>query len=75
MEQGAKPFWQSKTLWGAVLLVLGAILSSFGVEVTPSEQETIAISGLQMVGAGTELVGLVMVIYGRFKAKQKLTAK
>lgn len=74
MEPITKPFWQSKTLWGAVITLTGALLFMvFGTGATPAEQEG-ATNAVMMVIAGiTELIGIVTVIVGRVKAKKDLS--
>ena len=64
-----KPFFQSKTIIGAVLMLLPLVLEFYQV---PASQEELAKAGAdltQAVQGITGLIGFGMVIYGRFKAK------
>lgn len=56
---------RSKTIWGAVIMAAVSLVAIGGVEIT--EQET-----QQIVESVTALVGVVLVIWGRFSAKQKV---
>lgn len=66
-----KPWWQSKTVWGAVAASAGAI-----------GPDLMAHAGLfgggqgvvHALGYGLALVGTVTAIYGRFAATAQLTA-
>lgn len=58
-----KAFWKSKTLWGALLTVAGMA----GLPVDGIKEEI-----LQIIDLVTQIVGLVMVVYGRFKADAPL---
>lgn len=68
-----KPFWQSKTLWGLLLMVLGFVLPMLGVTVPENMQEDVLADVMGMMPAISKVVGGVLVIIGRFKATKKLT--
>lgn len=55
----------SKTIWGAIITVLGMLGQQFGLELTGSETTELA-------GALATVGGAVLAIYGRFKAKGKI---
>lgn len=63
MTQDAKSFLQSRTIWGAIISVVGAVMSAAGFD-------TGALDGLdaEMV----VLVGGALSTYGRFKAVRKI---
>ncbi|MEW5725338.1 MAG: hypothetical protein AB1896_19650 [Thermodesulfobacteriota bacterium] len=62
-----KPFWQSKTVWGVALTVVGGLLAQFGVNIPWSEAQIPAVAG-DMVG----LIGAVLAVYGRFRAEKAI---
>lgn len=63
-----KPWYQSLTLWGAVVAGASAILNAAGVPVSEPEQRQVAET---LTHAG-ELAGLVMVVWGRIRARHAL---
>jgi len=67
-----KKWWLSKTLWGAACLIAAFLLTWLGVEVTPEEQQTFVDMLVEVLDKITALVGLVLVIIGRFKANTHL---
>jgi hypothetical protein len=58
-----KPFLLSKTIWGAIIAMVGAVMNSMGFE-------TSALSGLD--GEIVTLIGGALAIYGRVRAVDKL---
>lgn len=71
MKDIKNPF-ASKTVWGAILVVLGLLGRAFGVDV-PKEE----ISGvIELLGANwenfTQLFGAILAIWGRITANKKL---
>lgn len=67
-----KAWYLSKTVWGAVMALVGLVsppaLKWFGA--TPDEATTTIVA---IVGAVVDLVGLVLVVVGRVKAAGPLT--
>lgn len=63
-----KPWWQSRTIWGsiAVLLVLVIKLIKPDAEVTDTEL-------LDVIMATVGIVGSIMAIWGRIAAQKRLT--
>lgn len=68
----AKPWYLSKTIWGAILMFAALLLSFFGVTVTPEEQASMADLIIQIAEGVVGLVGFVLTIYGRFKATKPI---
>ncbi len=64
-----KPWYQSVTLWGAVVAGVSAVANAAGVPVSDAEQQQVA-ETLTHVG---ELVGLGLVVWGRVRARHQLT--
>lgn len=63
-----KPWWQSKTLWGAIVTIGSAALDLAGLEL--GEAETEALTGfLTSLGAA---IGGIIAIVGRLKAKSRI---
>ena len=60
-----KPFWVSKTFWGAVLAVLAPIAAQKGY----------IVNGEPMLNDIVSVLGGALAIYGRFVADTKLTVK
>ncbi len=68
----AKPFFQSKTIVGAVMMAISLGLQFYQIDAGADELAA-ATSDLTLAIQGvTGFFGFVMVIYGRIKAKQPL---
>lgn len=78
----SKPWYESITVWGAGIGVLGTVLGFVNIVITPEAQQTLA-EGAAQVATGlstkdwgsvlsgiTALVGAVMSIIGRKQADQ-----
>ena len=63
-----KPWWQSRTLWGAVVTIVSAILGLAGVELGEADRGSL-VELLASLGAA---VGGVIAILGRLQAKQRI---
>ena len=63
-----KPWWQSKTLWGALVTIGSAALGLAGLELGDSDKETL-IELLTSLGAA---IGGVIAIFGRVTAKSRI---
>ncbi|MFN7011130.1 MAG: hypothetical protein ACK4PN_13955 [Allorhizobium sp.] len=61
----AKPWYQSKTVWGALIAIAAPLLKQAGVELGLAEQANLADALTTIVGA----LGGVLAIYGRVTAK------
>jgi len=57
----------SKTIWGAIITVIGLLLQQFGVDVSGLQQADLA-------GALATVAGVVLTVYGRFRASGKISA-
>jgi hypothetical protein len=63
-----KPWWQSKTLWGAVVTIASAVLGLTGLDLAEADRE--ALTGLlASLGAG---LGGVIAIMGRIRARSRI---
>jgi len=63
-----KPWWQSKTLLGAMITLASALLGLLGYDLGEADRETL--TGL-LTSLGATLGGIVAII-GRFKAKNRI---
>ena len=63
-----KPIYTSKTIIGALVLVLAVALERTGIPVLEGEVADL-VNGL------VALIGLTLTVYGRVKAKKALTVK
>ena len=64
MESESKPWYLSRTIWGAVLAVAGAAIPLIG------KMGAEALTGdiVQVAGGLAAVIGGVVAIYGRYKA-------
>jgi hypothetical protein len=65
---GVKPFYSSLTIQGAIVAVLPIILSLLGVDLGVGGENIVS----QAVEQGIQLVGIVMVIVGRYRANKRI---
>ena len=59
-----KQWYQSKTVWGALIAVTASLLQAVGVDLTPDVQNDIADLAIALAG----MVGGATSIYGRIAA-------
>ncbi|MBF0139809.1 MAG: hypothetical protein HQL74_05965 [Magnetococcales bacterium] len=60
-----KHWYQSRTIWGAVILILSRFAPSLGLEVDPGSLTDLA-------NSAADLAGVSMVLYGRVKAERPI---
>lgn len=60
-----KSIFASKTLWGAVIMLVASVLKAFGIEIADAEVTNVSTNV-------AELVGFIMVVWGRFSARKDL---
>ena len=63
-----KPWWQSKTLWGAIVTIASATLGLAGLELGDVDAE--ALTGL-LTSLGAAIGGIIAIV-GRLKAKSRI---
>jgi len=61
-----KPWYMSRTVWGALVAIAASIGGAFGIMITQADQVEIADTMLQIVGA----VGGFLALYGRLSAQK-----
>lgn len=87
MEQSVKPWWQSKTIWGIVIALVGFVVSEVLKVPNVSLPENADFEQLQayaealkaakgdvtvIISQVVAAVGAILGIYGRIKAEQKI---
>lgn len=63
-----KPWWQSKTLWGAIVTLISAALGLAGLDIADSDR-AVLVDLLTSLGAAT---GGVIAIIGRISARNRI---
>lgn len=63
-----KSMWQSSTIWGAIITLVAASLTFFGIKLAPEEQQAALDGTMQVVGGIGQIIGLGMVVLGRIRA-------
>lgn len=63
-----KPWWKSKTLWGAIVTIGSAALGLAGLELGETDREAL-IDLMTSLGAA---IGGVIAIFGRVTAKSRI---
>lgn len=63
-----KPWWQSKTLWGAIVTIGSAVLGLTGLDLGETDREPL--TGL-LTSLGAAIGGMI-AIFGRIKAKNRI---
>ncbi len=59
-----KNWWQSRTIWGALVAVLASVLNALDIKLDEGAQGELADTIVQLVGA----VGALFAVYGRLNA-------
>lgn len=63
-----KPWYHSRTVWGALIAIAASIGGTFGIMIGAEEQGVLADAALQIVGAA----GALFALFGRLSARQTL---
>ena len=66
MSDDVKPWYRSRTVWGALIAIAASLANAAGVEVTTGDEGEMA--DLLVAAAGT--IGGVIAIYGRISARR-----
>lgn len=64
-----KNWWESKTIWGALIAVVASILTIFGYDISQDDQEQLSVAITSIIAA----IGGVIAIIGRVKVKDQKT--
>lgn len=68
-----KDWWKSKTLWGALVVAVSFILQLLGKTISPDQQSILTDQLTTIATAVGEVVGIIIVVVGRFMAKTAIT--
>ena len=68
----AKPFYQSKTLAGAVMMAISLALQFYQVDASVDELAKATADLTDAIQGVTGFIGFVLVIYGRAKATRPI---
>lgn len=63
-----KTWYQSRTIWGALIAILASTLQMAGIHLADADQTQLADSALALSGA----IGGLIAVYGRIRADKKL---
>ena len=67
-----KPWYLSKTIWGAVIGVAAGGLALAGHGLSSDAQTWLADEVVQVIEAGATVVGGLLAIYGRVRAETRI---
>jgi len=59
-----KHWYQSKTIWGALLAVIASLFGALGISIDSTAQNELSDALVQLIGA----IGAITAIYGRISA-------
>jgi len=65
---GAKKWYFSKTLWGAIIVIVSSVLKMFGYTMSEVDGEIFVDSLITSIQVVSEFIGLALVIIGRITA-------
>lgn len=66
MSEETKPWWQSRTIVGVIVLILAQVLKYLKIDIVNEELTDIVVLAMDAIGAS-------LAIYGRVKARRTLT--
>ncbi len=72
MPEQTKPWYASKTIWGAIVTIVSLLLSLKGIQIDEKTKQLLIDQGTAAVTAVGTLIGSIMAIYGRIKAEKKI---
>ncbi len=71
MQNSAKNWWKSKTIWASTVTVIVGLLSSFGV-ISAHGSDLIIMEAPDLIVSVITTIGGVVAFFGRITAKDKL---
>lgn len=63
-----KAWYQSKTVWGGLVALVGAAAGLIGIQIDAATNEALVLS----LTSGASAVGAILAIYGRLSAEVRL---
>lgn len=63
-----KPWWQSKTIWGSVVMVIAVVAQFFNVSIDDAARSEI----VEILSSLGGVVGAALAVFGRITATAKL---
>lgn len=76
IESFAKPWWRSRTVWGAIIAMIAGVAALFGKTIAPDVQAQaadLAAQAADLLAVAGPIGGGALALYGRFRASAKLT--
>jgi hypothetical protein len=68
MSEDVKAWYQSRTIWGALIAILASLANAAGLEVTAGDEGELADLVVSAVGT----VGGLIALYGRISARRRV---
>jgi hypothetical protein len=72
MSEETKPWYASKTIWGAIVTIVSLLLSLKGIQIDEKTKQLLIDQGTAAVTALGAFIGSLMAIYGRIRAEKKI---
>jgi len=70
MNLDFKCWYQSRTIWGALIALGSGIAALYGYHITPQDQQTL----IELLSGITTSIGGLIALYGRFRATSRIGA-
>ena len=70
-----KPFFASRTVWGAIIAVLAAAAPMFGYAISETDQAAlreILESGFLLISNAVAIIGALIAVWGRIRATRQI---
>ncbi|MGQ3211637.1 MAG: hypothetical protein ACT6U0_09445 [Shinella sp.] len=68
MNDDLKAWYQSRTVWGALIAILASLANAAGVEVTAGDEGEFA----DLIVAAVGTIGGILALYGRISARRRV---
>lgn len=68
MTDDLKAWYQSRTVWGALIAILASLANAAGVEVTAGDKADLA----DLIIAAVGTIGGMLALYGRISARRRV---
>jgi len=68
----SKPWYLSKTVWGALIVIAATLLRLTGYDVSEADLQTIVDPVINVISNTMTAIGAVMALVGRFKANKQI---